>query len=245
MRPAICTDAPDDPRSGLRVIEARWLNGKTGGAQGATPSAGNRKRRAPGPSTDDPSSYVAWMHLSVTPPARQAVAAAVLQRGSAVAAQRGRTATPLWRQAGTVTYQSRSSGWFRSSRNTVSGGVRQQWFPPESQGTRMTGMRQPGAQVPSGEAWRVRTLHQHESHGKCEDSTSNSHAYRLPGKQIPNLPSPPPAWTPFGLHSWLVGRDWQQAGLFHLLTSSCNGPPCLNVDHQVPHLGRRGMRWYQ
>ena len=40
MRPPIWAGAPDDPRSGLRVIEARWLDGGGGGAQGATPSAG-------------------------------------------------------------------------------------------------------------------------------------------------------------------------------------------------------------
>ena len=52
MRPGIWANAPDDPRSGLRVVEARWLDREAGGAQGAAPPAGSRKKDAPDPSTD-------------------------------------------------------------------------------------------------------------------------------------------------------------------------------------------------
>ena len=57
MRPVIWTDGPDEPRSGLRVVKARWLDGEAGGAQGAAPPAGSRKRSEP-----DPSTAAAWMH---------------------------------------------------------------------------------------------------------------------------------------------------------------------------------------
>ena len=48
MRPAIWADASDDSRNGLWVVESRWLDGEAGGAQGAAPPPGSRKRETSG-----------------------------------------------------------------------------------------------------------------------------------------------------------------------------------------------------
>ena len=57
LRPSIWPDAPDDPRSGLRAIEQRWLSSASAAGGEGTSAAGSRRRGAPDPSTDAP-----WMH---------------------------------------------------------------------------------------------------------------------------------------------------------------------------------------
>ena len=59
LRPTIWADAPDDPRSGLRVLEPRWLSSQGGSAAAGT----TRIRGAPDPSTDAP-----WMHPAPSRP---------------------------------------------------------------------------------------------------------------------------------------------------------------------------------
>ena len=86
MRPAIWADAPDDPRSGLRVLKARWLEGEAGGAQGAAPSTCSGRRGAP-----DSSTNAAWMHPAPPRPPSERVR---LQSGSAAAAQQPQQQRP-------------------------------------------------------------------------------------------------------------------------------------------------------
>ena len=64
LRPTVWADAPDDPRSGLRVLEPRSSQEGSAAAVGASPSSGaTRIRGAPDPSTDAP-----WMHPAPSRP---------------------------------------------------------------------------------------------------------------------------------------------------------------------------------
>ena len=71
LRPTIWADAPDDPRSSLRVLEL-WLllsQGGSAAAVGASPSSGaTRIRGAPDPSTDAP-----WMRPAPSSPSSKRV----------------------------------------------------------------------------------------------------------------------------------------------------------------------------
>ena len=72
---AIWGDAPDRPRSGLRLTDAKCLDGEAGGVQDAAPPAGSREKCAP-----DASTNAAWMHPA---PPRPPPKRARLQSGSA------------------------------------------------------------------------------------------------------------------------------------------------------------------
>ena len=60
---------------------------------------------------------------------------------------------------------------------------------------------------------------------------------------LPILSSPLP---PFACAPLCLRRRWlhwhrQQARILHLFTACCNGPPSLDIDHQVADLRNRGM----
>ena len=115
MRPAIWADAPDNSRSGLRVVEARCLDGEAGGAQDTAPPPGIRKsaravhqtfhrRGLDAPSAASPAAQVgaaAVRQRSAAAPAAAAAAAAAAP-GEGSTAEQGRLCGALVPPQGAV-----------------------------------------------------------------------------------------------------------------------------------------------